>query len=230
MDSIFKGHDIITYDDILTTEEQNYFEQLFWYENRFPWYQRRQNFTVSTEQGNYFKNNESIKDGPMMVHEFWNNGLYIKSARGEGNQTKSEHFRLTDMLLQKVCTYFKLEGINLIRAKANLMYQMQNGNKDLFNTPHTDTNDEHLVCIYFINESDGDTIFFNKIPFGLSELEYNEEMKKLGENKLIPSKRVSPKKGRFLFFKGNIVHTGQHPINSDMRMIVNIDFKNEEKK
>ena len=140
---------------------------------------------------------------------------------------KSEHYRLADMLMQKVCAYFKIEGIDLIRAKANLMYQMQNGNKDQFNTPHTDTNDEHFVCIYFINDSDGDTLFFNKIPFGLSEREYEEEMKKLGQSKIVPSKRIAPKKGRFLFFKGNVIHTGQHPINSDMRMIVNIDFKGD---
>ncbi|MAD25172.1 MAG: hypothetical protein CMO44_13465 [Verrucomicrobiales bacterium] len=227
MDKIFKGHDIITYDDILTTEETNYFEQLFFYSNRFPWYQRKQTYTVSTAHGNYFKDNEAIKDGPMMVHEFWNNGFDIHSAKGDDDKRKSEHYRLADMLMQKVCVYFKIEGIDLIRAKANLMYQMQNGNKDQFNTPHTDTNDEHFVCIYFINDSDGDTLFFNKIPFGLSDREYEEEMKKLGQSKIVPSKKITPKKGRFLFFKGNIIHTGQHPINSDMRMIVNIDFKGE---
>ena len=128
MDKIFKGHDIITYDDILTTKETNYFEQLFFYSNRFPWYQRKQSYTVSTTHGNYFEGNEAINDGPMMVHEFFNNGMFIDSAKGADNGTKSEHFRLADMLMQKVCAYFKIEGIDLIRAKANLMYQMQNGN------------------------------------------------------------------------------------------------------
>ena len=111
MDKIFKGHDIITYDDILTTKETNYFEQLFFYSNRFPWYQRKQSYTVSTAHGNYFKDNEAINDGPMMVHEFWNNGFDIHSAKGD-DKRKSEHYRLADMLMQKVCAYFKIEGID----------------------------------------------------------------------------------------------------------------------
>jgi len=69
--------------------------------------------------------------------------------------------------------------------------------------PHTDQETPHLSCIYYINDSDGDTIFYN---------ENKEEIKK-----------VSPKKGRIAFFDGSIPHSGSRPSTTHRRLI-NINF------
>ena len=58
--------------------------------------------------------------------------------------------------------------------------------------------------LYYVNDSDGDTIFFNK---------NKKEIK-----------RVKPKKGTGVLFKSNTLHAGSNPINSDKRMVINYIF------
>jgi len=62
----------------------------------------------------------------------------------------------------------------------------------------------HWVCLYYVNDSDGDTIFFDN---------NNNEIK-----------RVSPKKGRIVFFDGSVNHVGSYPTKNE-RIGVNINFK-----
>jgi hypothetical protein len=68
--------------------------------------------------------------------------------------------------------------------------------------PHIDTTNSHLACLYYINDSDGDTVFYNK----------DKEIK-----------RVSPKKGRIVFFDGLIKHSGSRP-KDNHRAIINFNF------
>jgi len=93
-------------------------------------------------------------------------------------------------------------NIALLRVKANLKFNNNNLNKDHHNTPHIDREDDSYAILYFVNESDGDMFFFT-------------------EEKV---KRVSPKKGRFVLFKSNISHCGQHPINSRVRCTINFNI------
>ena len=69
---------------------------------------------------------------------------------------------------------------------------------------HTDLTHPHWVCLYYVNDSDGDTIFY-----------LNDKKTEI--------KRVSPKKGRIAFFDGTIPHTGGVPSNST-RTVLNINF------
>lgn len=69
--------------------------------------------------------------------------------------------------------------------------------------PHTDFNFPHFVCLYYINNADGSTAFYNQ------------------ERKII--KEVAPKKGRVVFFDGLIMHGGGIPRNGP-RCIVNFDI------
>tara|TARA_X000001388_G_scaffold76600_1_gene74385 strand:+ start:1116 stop:1667 length:552 start_codon:yes stop_codon:yes gene_type:complete len=69
---------------------------------------------------------------------------------------------------------------------------------------HTDLNFEHSVCLYYVNDSDGDTVLFE-------------------DDKKTELKRVTPKKGRVVFFNGLIPHCSSRPaINS--RAVINFDF------
>ena len=69
--------------------------------------------------------------------------------------------------------------------------------------PHTDLTIPHMVCLYYVNDSDGDTIFYN-------------------DNGSI-LKKVSPKKGRIALFDGSIKHSAGQPTKNE-RIVINICF------
>ena len=73
------------------------------------------------------------------------------------------------------------------------------------NQIHTDLKFPHWVCLYYVNDSDGDTIFYK-----------NDRKTEI--------KRVSPKKGRIVFFNGDIPHDGGVPSFS-IRTVINISFQ-----
>lgn len=65
-------------------------------------------------------------------------------------------------------------------------------NKEYYD-PHTDLPYPHLVVLYYVNDSDGDTVFFDN------------------NNNVV--QRVTPKKGRVVLFDGNHKHGGGIPKN-----------------
>jgi len=69
--------------------------------------------------------------------------------------------------------------------------------------PHQDLDSPHWVCLYYVNDSEGDTVFFD------------DSKKEI--------KRVSPKKGRIAFFDGTIYHAGT-PSETNSRAVINFDF------
>jgi len=71
------------------------------------------------------------------------------------------------------------------------------------NEVHVDLEFPHWVCLYYVCDSDGDTILF--------------------DNSGNEIKRVSPKKGRIVFFDGSIKHCSSSPSKTH-RAVVNFDF------
>jgi len=70
--------------------------------------------------------------------------------------------------------------------------------------PHVDLNIDHLVVLYYVNDSDGDTVFFDN------------------DGKIV--KTVSPTRGRIVFFDGSILHAAGIPKNTH-RCVVNFDIE-----
>lgn len=75
-----------------------------------------------------------------------------------------------------------------------------------YDEPHIDYNFDHMVYLYYVKDSDGDTIFFDK----------------KNNKKII--KKVTPKKGTLVIFNGLIYHAARQPKN-DSRCIININAK-----
>jgi hypothetical protein len=72
--------------------------------------------------------------------------------------------------------------------------------------PHIDLLDQnHYSMIYYVTDTDGDTYFYND---------------KEGKDVI---KQVSPKKGRMVFFEGNIWHSGSNT-TKNLRIILNFNF------
>ncbi len=77
-------------------------------------------------------------------------------------------------------------------------------NKSITTYPHVDLFSPHLVCLYYINDTDGDTVFYS-------------------EDKKQEIYRVTPKKGRCVIFDGGIYHASSTPTLTD-RAIINYNF------
>lgn len=98
----------------------------------------------------------------------------------------------------------------ILRLKFNILPRGVDSTK--YHTPHVDQDRPHKVFLYYVNDSDGDTFFFNE-RFGQIVSEFTVES------------QVTPKMGRAVFFDGDIYHASSSPTQSKMRCILNIDFE-----
>ena len=111
-----------------------------------------------------------------------------------------------------------------------------------FDHIHVDLIEPHLVSLYYVNDADGDTVFFDKcindyldrpdivqalenINFsmpGPGALEIVDSMIDKSEFKIY--KTITPKKGRMVFFNGYRHHTSTRPSNGH-RIVINNNLK-----
>lgn len=84
---------------------------------------------------------------------------------------------------------------------------------------HIDMGEEHIVIIYYINDSNGDTFLFkNKLGNSIENVKTN--FNKIDVDNLELIEKVSPKKGRVFIFNGSLYHYGQYPIIGN-RYVIN---------
>ena len=80
---------------------------------------------------------------------------------------------------------------------------------------HLDLPEDHYACVYYVNDSDGDTIVYEQTRHNTECGSQNVE--------LTEHKRVTPKKGRVVIFDGARFHCSSQPRNS-YRCIINFDL------
>jgi hypothetical protein len=107
----------------------------------------------------------------------------------------------------------KLDFSKVMSAKSCLQLPLIMPSSDRSNNPHIDVEFDHTVLLYYVNDSDGETIIYDK------KVDKNEIFLKTD----LPIRhRVSPKKGRFLIFNGKYLHNSTTP-TSGPRCILNFD-------
>jgi hypothetical protein len=114
----------------------------------------------------------------------------------------SEFSDFYNSILYNFCSSKNIFIKHLITGRLFVDFPTPNPKTDL--PPHTDSSTPHWVCLYYVNDSDGDTIFYK-------------------DDKTTEIKRVSPKKGRIAFFDGSIYHAGT-PSENNSRSVVNFNF------
>lgn len=112
----------------------------------------------------------------------------------------------------------KLDKIGLIRCFMSAPASKYD--TKLIDKPHVDIPDPHYVCLYYVNDSDGDTVIFKKRSNDISE---NKLQKELDPDTLEVLTSVSPKKGRCVLFDGKQYHASTQPTKK-VRTIVNFNF------
>ena len=152
---------------------------------------------------------------------------------------------LYPMVLPLVLEASAKAGINVgtvLFSRSFLTMPIPGDTTDTFDHVHVDTPDDHIVCLYYANDSDGDTIFFDwTVPELMDDPEIQAALEATGHNyhnqslldlldarianqdfKII--KRVSPKKGRVVFFNGLRYHSSTR-CTKGYRLIVNTCFR-----
>ena len=102
-----------------------------------------------------------------------------------------------------------IRTMNLQKIKLNLNPIAKHFAEDEYFTPHIDNNNfnEGITAIYYINDSDGDTLFFD------SDMNIVE--------------RITPQKGTLVYFNNQIFHAGQPPQNNPYRAVINFNWIKE---
>ena len=119
----------------------------------------------------------------------------------------SEHHELMIPMLRKVGFTVGIRDVKVLQGRSFLQFPVkERGEIDL---PHIDIcNKIHIVGLYYVMDSDGDTVIYNE--------------RKESETYTI-KERVTPKQGRVVLFDGGFYHTAEQPINNT-RCIVNYNL------
>ena len=81
-------------------------------------------------------------------------------------------------------------------------------------TPHLDRTTPHTVFLYYVNDSDGDTIIYDYKSKDENDIPFYEDINVL--------EKVTPKQGRVVIFDGLLWHTAEQP-RKNKRCILNFN-------
>ena len=124
------------------------------------------------------------------------------------SELSSSFHDLFTELIQNSCGKLRLENVRVIQGRSFCQLPI-NSEVMSVDTPHIDTKDDHFVMLYYVCDSDGDTII------------YNEQIK---SETYTLQQRVTPKQGRVVLFDGSYYHTAEQPLNN-IRCVVNYNLK-----
>jgi hypothetical protein len=190
---------IVVCDDFLNTETQDEIERVF-LGAKVPWYfYANVNYASPPPEGTpgQFPPDDRFRDASGFASLLFPSPQPVPGFSSA--KTVLEQFLSRQGFVPK----------QLIRIKANLLLRSADADPKPF-TPHVDLPTPHWVVIYYVNDSDGDTIILDKTyPDGANAK---------------PLQAISPKKGRAVFFDGNHYHCGTTPSQHETRCVLNFDF------
>ena len=138
----------------------------------------------------------------------------------------SKILKIINTIQHNVCDILDVNFLKTYRCKINHTQPLDfdyNPN-DLI---HIDMKINHLVVVYYINDSDGDTVILNNSN-GDSMDEVFKHINGVQNDCFTPMVSVKPKKGSVVIFNGNLYHYGDYPkINN--RYVINLDFAIKDK-
>ena len=147
------------------------------------------------------------KDSPAIVHS-----LYLKDKETAISEQANYVINLFQPAIEKQVN----AKIEIIRCRVSV--NIPNPNFSAQNMmPHVDWSIPHETCIYYINSTDGDTVFFDQIHDTSLSLDANTSKKKNAITK------ISPKQGKAVLFDGLQYHCG-NPSKTDLRFVLNINY------
>ena len=102
------------------------------------------------------------------------------------------------------------------RARADMVTWSK---EEFIHSAHVDNIIPNTAAVFYVNESDGDTILYNDKRTDIASYEDLKECD-----------RVSPKANRLVIFDGALLHTGCSPTKHKRRILINSNYIKEEHK
>jgi len=122
----------------------------------------------------------------------------------------------TDMcvIINAACEKINFKRNDCIQGRSFLQLPLNLKDRAL-DSPHVDMDIDHLVVLYYVNDSDGDTVIYENKFDGWDNIPHYSELKE--------KQRVTPKAGRVVIFNGKHWHTSCQP-EHNVRCIINYNI------
>ena len=185
---------ILIFDDIIDLDYQNTIKEILLGDRQykgydFPWY-------LTHDVTNPAKANSQLR--PAFFHGYVDYPSELSSIFHD----------LFIRLIQNSCAKIDKKNVDAIQGRSFCQLPISS-DKISVDTPHIDTKDDHFVMLYYVCDSDGDTII------------YNEQVE---SETYTLQQRVTPKQGRVVLFDGSYYHTAEQPLNN-IRCVVNYNLR-----
>lgn len=181
-------------DDLVDIDSQNGIEEHLLSTN-FPWYFLKDVTSNSTPP--------DLRT-PALNHSFFKGGIL-----------NSLEYAKVAFLPMAAAAHMQVELDRILAGRAFL--QLPLAHTASVDKLHVDSVIKHIVLLYYVCDSDGDTLIVDKRYEGGSR-EVN-----LDVNDFEIIKRVTPKKGRAVLFDGSYYHTAEQPVKN-IRCILNFNL------
>lgn len=193
---------IYVYDDIISKDKQNLLETYFSADN------------LNWQVGNNL---------PYL------NTFAPQSAISSKNISNTDISKLILEIETKVGSKLNANILTNYRYKVNLLKVSDySDTRNELESIHIDRNDPHISMVYYINDTDGDTKFYDLVNGDISN--WKVYLQKEEYHRFKEFKSVSPKKGRIVIFDGLIFHRSTYPkLNNRLVLNFNTVIKLESK-
>ena len=135
--------------------------------------------------------------------------VYIEYNDDGSSDLVSDFHDLFIPMLELACEILEVPSARIVQGRSFMQFPLNlQSNED--DTPHIDLDEghRHVVVLYYVKDSDGDTIIYNERTLSYT---YTEKQ------------RVTPKQGRVVIFDGGLYHTAQQ-CSKTPRCIVNYNL------
>ena len=190
---------ILVIDDFIDKDYQEDIKDVLlgkeeWGDLLFPWHYI-DDVTAAFEDGNQGR--------PGLSH------VYIEYNDDNTSDIVSDFHDLFIPMLELACETLEVPSARIIQGRSFMQFPL-NLQSDEDDTPHIDLDEgeRHIVVLYYVKDSDGDTVIYNE---------------RTESNTYTVKQKVTPKQGRVVIFDGSQYHTAQQAINS-VRCIVNYNL------
>lgn len=139
----------------------------------------------------------------------------VKSFATEpGSEWEKQFFSLP---LVMAASTMGLEIEKLLRIRFGILHRDIN---QIVNTPHVDNPfEEHLVGLYYLNDTDGTTKIWKE-----EHTTWGEKARYLTLDDVELMEEVPPKANRMILFSGSHFHSSTLPTQTQLRYVINFNF------